>query len=132
MLISDPIPISDLKERAKSLGVGINELFGGAIIQAFSSLDTQKEESQRPSQYNACVPVSVWPHDQPMSEFEPRNIFTPWRVVAEPTTDLKKACEDYKTAMGDLREKPYLIDVNFALGSFLSYLPNIVQIEAAR
>ena len=49
------------------MGVSINELFGGAIISAYSKLDLA--EDKRPSQFNACVPISTWPNDQPLHEF---------------------------------------------------------------
>ena len=61
LVISEPVPISVLKEKAKSMGVSINELFGGAVIKSFSHLNSSK--ANKPSQFNAIVPCSMWPHD---------------------------------------------------------------------
>ena len=39
LCFSEPISIPDLKVRAKSLGVSVNDLFSGAVISGLSKLD---------------------------------------------------------------------------------------------
>ena len=103
------------------MGVSINDLFGGAIISAYSKLDLA--EDKRPSQFNTCVHIFIGPEDH-YQLFRPKSNFGVWRVIQEPNTDLKQACLAYKKQMRLLIEKPYLVSMAAAMGNLVSFYTN--------